>query len=405
MPGPRRSAPPRVLGPYEVVRNGERRYRLIAINAAGDRSSSEVGTEEDADDLKRELERGLERIAGLTVEQAILSFKQRRMLGEQRNLSASAERKLLRLYDFYGPVLRKPLLSLTAERHDELYLGKYDKKTGDRIEDGLIHRWTRFKRPPSVVSHRNALFAAKDFSRWCVKAGFLPRDLCAAVEPVGVSNAGKPKLNIDQANKFMAWACQLIVQGDVGAVAAMLALVVGLRASEITGLTPSSIDADCTVVRVIRGKTRRATRPLQLPVEMEIGRLLSAALRSLCAGKSAGDLIFPSERGGRRAKEWPRAQALRICRAAGLPEVGAHGLRGTHLSMAEEHGTTPEMMLRSAGHESRGVQHSAYLAPGATERGLQRRFLMKVVEGGVPTVDSKAVAWRARGIKVKRSAG
>lgn len=337
--------------------------------------------------------------------QAIVDFKQKCLLAERRNSSAAVERKEYRLLGLLGPALHLRLLSLNGDLADDLYRGTRDKKTNVRAADGFIHRHTRFNKPPSVREHRNALAAAKDFTAWCTFERLIPKDPFKEVKPVGLPAAGKEKLTPDEANRFMDVACDFIRQGDVGAVGGLLALVVALRATEITSLTPRHIDADCTVVRVIRGKTRKSTRALKIPVDMDVGLLLSQALKSLREGKASDELVFPSERGGQRSRNWPRAQAQRICRAAKVTVVGAHGLRGTHLSMAEEEGTTPEMMLRSAGHTSRGVQSTAYLAPGTTERGVQKRFLkkrapaMKVVPGGKAEPPA-AGQWRTRGVRV-----
>jgi len=398
-PGPARK-PARVLGPYAVERNGITVWRLIAVDGQGRRSPCEAGSEEDAVALKRELERGLEKIAGLTVEQAIVAFKQRCLLTERRNSNGATETKVIQLRDFFKSVLKRALLGLTPELCETLYLGKYDKKSGERIEEGLVNRHTRFKKPPAVATHHNTLKAAQDFGTWCAspRVGFLPSNPLADIKPVGEPSSGKKKLSIDQANTFMDCAAELIRAGDVGAVAALLLIMTGLRASELTGLTPSAIDSGGTIVRVWRGKSKKAERALAIPVDYELGALLSLALRSLASNKRADEWIFPSEKGTRRTKDWPAAQTRRICKLAKVPEVSAHGLRGTHLSMAEEAGTTPEMMLRSGGHESRGVQHASYLAPGAVERGVQKRFLskLKVIAGGAPAADQ----WRVRGVKV-----
>jgi integrase len=396
-PGPAKK-PARVLGPYEVERNGVTVWRLVTVDGQGRRSPCEVGSQEDAVTLKAELETGLAKVAGLTVEQAIVAFKQRRLLPNQRKGSLGAETKVIRLQDFFRPVLKRALLGLTPKGCEALYLGRYDEKTGEQLEPGLIGRHTRFGRPPAPATHHACLYAAQDFAAWCVKNGLLPKDPVAHVEPIGDKNAQKKKLNTDQANRFMEVSAELIRAGDVGAVAALLAIMTGLRASEVTSLTPSSIDSGATVVRIWRGKSKRAERALAIPVDYELGALLSLSLRSLVSGKRAEDWVFPAEGGGQHSKDWLRDQTRRICTAARVPVISAQGLRGTHLTMAEEAGTSPEMMLRSGGHESRGVQTSAYLAPGATERGLQKRFLskLKVLAGGAPAADQ----WRVRGVKV-----
>jgi integrase len=334
----------------------------------------------------------------MSVEASIVDFRDRKLLTERGNKSRSAEEKERRLRAFYGPVLKRQLVSLTTERCKRLYLGSYER--GKLVEHGSVTRPTRFKdangkpRKPSVASHQAELFAAQDHLDWCKDEGLITKNPAAGVKPTGEPKAGKKQLGEDQANAWLEKACEFALAGDMGAVAAMVAFVVALRASEVVGLTQEQIDSDFTVVRVIRGKTRPATRRLKIPVEMDVGRVLRTCLKSLCAGKSYEEKIF-----GARDRSWPRSNVRRICRAAGVPLVSAHGLRGTHATLAEEEGSTPENMLRSLGHESRGVQHRSYIEPGATERATQRKAMsrMKVVRGGA---DDGPIQWRKRGVKV-----
>lgn len=53
------------------------------------------------------------------------------------------------------------------------------------------------------------------------------------VEGLGKRKHGKPQLRIDEARKWTATAMALADGGDVGAVVALVALLLGMRASEI----------------------------------------------------------------------------------------------------------------------------------------------------------------------------
>lgn len=331
-----------------------------------------------------------------------MEFCSRKLVTERGNKSRSAEEKERRLRAFYGPALKARVVSLTPERIRRLYLGHYVPGRKDPVEHGAVTRPTRFKdengepRAPSAASHQAELAAAQDLLDYCVEEGLIPKNPAAEVKPTGEANAGKKQLGEDQANLWLDKACEFALAGDAGAVAALLTFVCALRASEVTGLTREQIDADFTIVKVIRGKTKKATRRLAIPVDLDVGRILRTCLKSLCAGKTYEEKIF-----GQRDRSWPRSNVRRICRAADVPVVSAHGLRGTHATLAEEAGSTPENMLRSLGHESRGVQHRSYIQPGATERATQRKALsrMKVVRGGA---DDGPIQWRQRGVKVGR---
>lgn len=54
-----------------------------------------------------------------------------------------------------------------------------------------------------------------------------------------------------------------------------------------------------------------------------------------------------------------------VCRRAGVREVPAHGMRGTHADLALEEGTSPEALARSMGHETFAVTAAHYLSDGA----------------------------------------
>lgn len=318
---------------------------------------------------------------------AIVQYRRDQLITRNRNKSASADVTEYRLRQFFGPVLRSRLTALTPERCRRLYLGAGG-------EHGSVTRPTRFGRPPAVATHQAELFAAQAMLTWCVAEGLLRKNPAEDVEPVGEPNSGKEQLGEDEANGWLDKACEFALAGDVGAVAAMIALVVALRETEIVSLTRRQIDSDFQVVWVIRGKSKPAKRRLRIPVDMDVGVVLRTCLRSLCEGKGHADLVF-----GQHHRSWVYQNVQRICRAAGVPEVSAHGLRGTHATLAEEEGSTPANMLRSLGHESRGVQQKAYIQPGATERGIQKRFAarMKVVRGGQ---DEGPIQWRKRGVKV-----
>lgn len=79
-------------------------------------------------------------------------------------------------------------------------------------------------------THRNMLAEAKTFGRWLVKERQLQVNPFEAIEPIGRRSHGKPQLRIDEARAFCRAAHDLASAGDVGAVAALATLLLGLRA-------------------------------------------------------------------------------------------------------------------------------------------------------------------------------
>ena len=71
----------------------------------------------------------------------------------------------------------------------------------------------------------------------------------------------------------------------------------------------------------------------------------------------------------------------RICEAAGVPMVTAHGMRGLHSTLAVEHGVSAHVVAASLGHESIATTIQSYVRPEAAAGARQRRTLT-VLSGG-----------------------
>ena len=343
-----------------------------------------------------------------TIQAAIKAYRERRLLVENENKAKSADTTVWRLEEFFGGHQLARLSAVTPAFCRERYLGKYDERM-KLIAAGVVTRKTRFKRRMSASSHHNILKAAKSFLGWCIEEGMIPGpNPAGGVKAVGRPGVGKAQLNYDQANAWLLTAVRLSRRGDLGAVAALAGFLCGLRASEVTELTRQQVDRDFTVVSVIRGKTRRSTRRLEIPVQTHIGAALAWCLRQLCKGLADTERVFGKRDGSARNRSWVLQNSHRVCRAAKVPLVSAHGLRGTHATLAEQAGTTPAMMLQSLGHESRDMQKRAYIAAdGATERGIGKRFAASGVLGKVidfkGSGSDKKIVWRQRGVKIRKA--
>src|SRR5262249_48342776 len=66
---------------------------------------------------------------------------------------------------------------------------------------------------------------------------------------------------------------------------------------------------------------------------LEAARRGIPRLVELAEGKQATDLLF-----GYHDRAWPRLWVKRICRDTGVPEITAHGMRGTHSTVALDSG-------------------------------------------------------------------
>jgi integrase len=224
----------------------------------------------------------------------------------------------------------------------------------------------------AVDSHRGTLSEARTFLAWCVKRGWLHENPLAKVEGVGRRNKGKAQLTIDEARKFEATALRLANKrrGDLGALAALLPLVTGMRASEITNLRRRDLDDQGRILWVQRGKTEAARRRFVVTDSIR-PPLLRAAKRL-----GPDDLLF-----GQHWRDWPRENARRICLLAKVPVITAHGLRGTHATLAEEAGATGIAVARALGHEQVSTTHRHYTKPSVVSLATQNRAL-RVLAGG-----------------------
>jgi integrase len=195
---------------------------------------------------------------------------------------------------------------------------------------------------------------------------------------VGRRRKGKPQLRRNEAAKFFATAVAMAEQGDEGAVASLAVLLLGLRSGEIRKRKVRDVDVcdDRVLFWIEDGKTEAATRHLDLPSPV------AELLVRQAGDRPSTDWLFASGASdGYRSCTWLIKNVKRICRAAGVPEVCAHGLRGTWATLATDAGVAGHVVARELGHTNPAVTREHYTERGATDRALARKMLT-VVDGG-----------------------
>ena len=120
-----------------------------------------------------------------------------------------------------------------------------------------------------------------------------------------------------------------------------MSLVMGMRASEIVSRVVRDLDDDGTLLWIPDSKTEAGRRTLQVP------ELLQPYLGGWREGQSPEAKLF-----GQHWRDWVRKWVQRICKAAGVPKVTAHGMRGLHSTLAVENGVSAHVVAASLGHES-----------------------------------------------------
>lgn len=361
-----------MLGPYQESRG----WRVIELHASGKRTSTLCETEARALRYKEILEADLVR-EDHTTETALEAYK--RHLADKGTQAHSVAVVGWFVEQFFP--ISIPLALLSSTRCDRLYedlRGRVSEKT---------------KRPYAVDTTRKALKHARSFLAWCVKQNWLRENPCAAIEGIGrlrprgksLGQAGNELGTMREARAWYAKALELAHAGDDGAVAALMALLLGMRASEIVGSRVAALDdveAPGDTLWIACAKTPAGRRRLEVP----------DALRPLLLARADGRpedafLLASRSRGESRPhrRTWVIAQVHRICDLAEVQRVTAHSLRGLLATLTAERGTAGHAIAQMLGHADLDTAQTArvhYAQPGAFEAGGRRRGLV-VLNGGV----------------------
>ncbi len=210
------------------------------------------------------------------------------------------------------------------------------------------------------------LGAASRFSQWCVDQGWLAADPFVGIEPTGERARGKDTLRIDEARRFIDHA---LAEEHASGLPAAMALLMGLRVSEVVKRAVRDLDDGGRVLWIVRAKTRKGNRTLEVPL------VIRERLVELVKGRPSGERIWSGSR------HWLAYHVERIAKAAGVVRVTPQGLRGTQASISAG-AVSVEHVAAALGHTGPTITRRHYLAKGAEQDGQQRRAL-KVLQGGV----------------------
>ena len=114
-----------------------------------------------------------------------------------------------------------------------------------------------------------------------------------------------------------------------------------MRASEIVSRVVRDLDDGGALLWIPDSKTLAGRRKLQVP------DFLQPYLVKLARGRDSQAALL-----GEHWRDWPRKWVQRICKAAGVPKVTAHGMRGLHGTLAVDSGITSHAVASALGHES-----------------------------------------------------
>jgi len=356
----------RVYGPYPA-RSG---FRLVVLEGKA-RKSLVVSSLAEAEKLRRELQAELVQSADRSVGEALSEYVDYLHLCRGATTAQPIARAIAR---FLGE--STALGSITQQRAARLYEAETRRIVG------------RTGRPASAASHRTVLGQCKRFYAWASERGYVAQNPFAPVKPVGRPRAGKAQLRIDEARRFVALAVAKAEGGDRAALAALLALLLGMRASEVLQRVARDLDDEGRVLWITRGKTDNARRRLTVP------EVLRPLLGGLARGKAPDELLFgasPSGAGKPLTDAWLWGHVQRLCDEAGVPRVSTHSLRGLHSTLALEAGATASAVAAALGHGSFQITAKHYAAPGTIER-VRSQVVEQALGGGGPDREVTALA-------------
>jgi integrase len=354
-----------------------RRWRVRVVDADGKRRyPRSFATRELAEAyikiLKAELERA-QASGDRTLDQAIDAYEQE--LKARGNRESSWKETPRRLRRFF-PDFDTSLALLTKASCEE----RYTTLRETNIQKGKNPDGTPRMVPLAPDSHRNYLLEARSFLRWChEEKGWLTENPLEGVRGQGKRRHGKKQPRLDEARRWKARALQLARGGDAGAVAAMMTMMMGLRASEITKRVVRDLDDDGQLLWIEDAKTEASNAPVEVPEELQ------PFLVRLAKDRAADELLF-----GRHWRDWPRENVQRICADVGIPSITAQGMRGMAATLA---GLTRRGSLDEAArllrHEDASTTERSY-ADRASMAAARRRAGLEVLDGGKVAGPKKA---------------
>jgi integrase len=357
----------RVLGPYDQ----ENGWRVVRLFENGDRKSRVFKTERAALRYMEILQAELEQ-EDKTTEQALAEYKAFMVASGDKPESIVVVEWAVNLF-FPEPVT---LSMLSAKRCQRIYddiRARPSKATG---------------KPLAADTHRGALARVKAFLSWCVEPPrcWLKENPFATVKGIGklrprgksLGKAGN-ELRVAGARQWYAKALELAAKGDKGAIAGLVALLLGMRAGEIVSRRVRDLDADTAagdLLWIPCSKTPAGRRTLEVP------DVLRPHLLRLAADKKPDRYLLEFRPGVPHNNAWVRKQVVRICDLAEVPQVTAHAMRGLLATLTAERGLAGHLIAATLGHTSyEGMTLKAYAAPGSHETGVNRRGLV-VLKGG-----------------------
>jgi integrase len=355
---------PRATGPYEKRRDGRATLWIVALHGTdGGRHDVSFTTEVEAQTKLDEFNAAHRREESATVEQALKAY-----LDHKRGVDGCKESTIdtttFRVTGLLGPVFDLAIDKLTKRQAEKLYEKRCSstRQVGEKVV------------PLSADTQQNELAESRRFLQWAVKKRYIRSNPFGDVERVGKKRKRKPQLHADETLRFIDCAFAAYDnEGRLSALAALCALLLGERTGEIVGMKVRDVDSGGKIVWMAEddGKTAAARRPVKVP------EMLADRLGALAEGRAGSEPLWKAQ----YHRRWPLRAVKQLCTEAKVPEVTAHGLRGTLTTLALAAGADILDLARLLGHESSAVTKQHYAQPGSASASARERG-MTVLAGG-----------------------
>lgn len=201
-----------------------------------------------------------------------------------------------------------------------------------------------------------------------VKQGLVPRNVCDVVEKPRATPKEMRPLTAEQATAFFEAA-----EGHRLHALFVLAVTVGMRQGELTGLEWDDIDLEAGVLHVRRTlhehgstfhvgtpKSRKGLRKVRLP-QAAIKVLLDHRRRSMAEGVAGECRVFRNAVGGPIYRRNLLRTFKELLEQAGCPEIRFHDLRHTAATLMIAAGVPIKVVAETLGHSRPSITIDTYV--------------------------------------------
>lgn len=255
-----------------------------------------------------------------------------------------------------GSVVDRPLATVTPAVARKLY----ERRTAEDVAGATLH---------GEVGYAQRFFA------WAIERGMVEANPFADIKVTKPRSRGKPKLRVTASKQFLAHLWQ---DTSIESTAVLMTFVLAMRASSVVNRTVGDLDDGGRLLWIRDDKTASGDREIEIPELLRM-RLLPLARNSDGTPKEPNAKLFGSASNPDPDRHWLHYHTVRLCKAAGVPRVTPHGLRGSGATNSVRMGDSLGDVARALGHADGGrTLQRHYLGGGAVEsaRGRQMAGLL-----------------------------